>query len=145
MSATFYRRLMSHRSFRAFYISLRSNWHTGLKLKTNSTPTNVSSAFHWSFDNIMITFEWRTNKRHPSGVFHISLKSTVCTTAQLENYASLPRAPSLDRKKKYCLLRTREQLFLKKKWNDKNYKLTSISRLRTRPHQTNSQLFWPIK
>ena len=87
---------MSHRSFRAFYISLRSIWQTGLKLKTNSTATKVSSPFHWNFDNVRITFEGRTNERHPSRVFHISLKSTICTAPQLENHASLPRGSSSD-------------------------------------------------
>ena len=97
MSATFHRRLMRHCSFRAFYLSLRSIWQTGLKLKTNSTAIKFSSlAFHWNFDNKRITFEWRTNKRHPSGVSHISLKSTICTAPQLENHASLPRGSSSD-------------------------------------------------
>ena len=101
MSATFYRRLMNHRSFRAFYISLRSIWQTGLKLKTNSIATKVSSlAFHRNSDNIRITFEGRTNERHPSRASLISLKSTICTAAQLENHASLPRGPSLDKKEK---------------------------------------------
>ena len=97
MSATFYRRLMSHRSSGGVYILLRSIWQTGLKLKTNSTATKVSSsAIHWNFDNIRITFEGRTNERHPSEDFLISLKSTICTAAQLENHVSLPRGSSSD-------------------------------------------------
>ena len=145
MSATFYRRLMNHRSFGAIYISLRSIWQTGLKFKINSIATKISSLeFHWNSDNIRITFEGRTNERHSSVVFLISMKSIICTAAQLENHASLPRAPSLDTKEKILFTSNPWISLSQKKRTEKNHKLTSISRLCTHPQETNNQLFRPI-